>query len=567
MTLPILLGASHLGGSGASRRRRASRVARLLLVLALSAGSLAAAPAPAQAATTATIYRPNHRVHFDAGTYTGYKFSASGTILAHKTATLSRASGAATRLRTTVPGHSGNWLAIVNGIWAGYSIHESNRTYLPFARLRLVAFAAGTHTGYKFNAAGAIVAHKTFKLTRASGASAGTQAFIGTKTYLLIVNGIWAGYWVPVGSGVGLKYPPLGSSRLGLRRVVGGLDQPLYVTNADDGTNRLFIVQRTGLVRVFRAGLLQSAAFLNLTGKISCCDGERGLLGLAFHPAFATNRRLFAYYTDSTGDIIVAEYTANAAGTSASASTERVLLRINHRTYSNHDGGWIGFGPDGYLYIATGDGGGGGDPLGNGQNRYALLGKILRINVNGAPPYTIPPTNPFANGGGAKEVWAYGLRNPWRDSFDSLTGSLFIGDVGQSAFEEVDRSAFGVGGQNYGWNVMEGFSCYNASTCARSGKTLPIAVYSHGTSNSIGCAITGGYMYRGAAQPALQGHYIFGDFCTGRLWTMYQDENVANLVTQGQFAVNISSFGQGETGEVYLTDLSGGVVYRVVVNP
>jgi len=391
MKLPILLGASHLGGSGASRRRRASRVARLLLVLALSAGSLAAAPAPAQAATTATIYRPNHRVHFDAGTYTGYKFSASGTILAHKTATLSRASGAATSLRTTVPGHIGNWLAIVNGIWAGYSIHESNRTYLPFARLRLVAFAAGAHTGYKFNAAGAVVAHKTFTLTRASGASASTQAFIVTKTYLLIVNGIWAGYWVPVGSGVGLKYPPLGSNRLGLRRVVGGLDQPLFVTNADDGTNRLFIVQRTGLVRVFRAGLLQSAAFLNLTGKISCCDGERGLLGLAFHPGFVTNRRLFAYYTDSTGDIIAAEYTANAAGTSASATTERVLLRINHRTYSNHDGGWIGFGPDGYLYIATGDGGGGGDPLGNGQNRYALLGKILRINVNGAPPTPFHP--------------------------------------------------------------------------------------------------------------------------------------------------------------------------------
>jgi glucose/arabinose dehydrogenase len=351
-----------------------------------------------------------------------------------------------------------------------------------------------------------------------------------------------------------------------LSTVTGGLDQPLFVTNAGDSTQRLFVVERTGKVRVVSGGVLQSTAFMDLSAKVSCCVGERGLLGLAFHPSFGTNLRLFAYYTAVNGDIIIAEYTANAARTSASASSERILLQINHRTYGNHDGGWIGFGPDGYLYIATGDGGGGGDPLGNGQNKNTLLGKLLRIDVNGAQPYVIPPTNPFASSGGAREVWAWGLRNPWRDSFDRERRDLYIGDVGQSAYEEIDRAAPAVGGQNYGWNVLEGFSCYNATSCATTGKTLPIAAYAHGTNDSVGCAVTGGYVYRGAGQPALQGHYIFGDYCTGRIWTLYQDENVANLVAQGQFAVNISSFGEAEDGEVYLTDL-GGTLYRVLVKP
>jgi len=347
---------------------------------------------------------------------------------------------------------------------------------------------------------------------------------------------------------------------------VGGPDQPLFVTNAGDATQRLFVVERTGKIRVVSGGVLQSTAFMDLSAKVSCCAGERGLLGLAFHPSFASNLRLFAYYTDTNGDIIVAEYTANAARTSASASTERIILQVNHQTYANHNGGWIGFGPDGYLYIATGDGGGGGDPLGNGQNKNTLLGKMLRIDVNGAQPYAIPPGNPFASSGGAKEVWAWGLRNPWRDSFDRERHDLYNGDVGQGAYEEIDRAAPAVGGQNYGWNVMEGFSCYNANTCATTGKTLPIAAYAHGTNDSIGCAVTGGYVYRGAGQPALKGHYIFGDYCTGRIWTLYQDENVANLVAQGQFAVNISSFGEAENGEVYLTDL-GGTLYRVLVTP
>jgi glucose/arabinose dehydrogenase len=542
-------------------RRPATLVALALLATSLSTTLVITA------ATASTTYRPTHVAHFDAGTYTGYKFNASGGITASRTATLPRASSASISLSTPITSRPGNWLLVTNGVWAGYYLRESNRSYLPFTRLRVVSFAAGTHTAYKFNASGTVVAHKTSTLARASSAHASAQALIGSSTsYLLIVDGVWAGYWVPIGSGVGLRYPPLGAGRLTLSSVVSGLDQPLYVTNAGDGSGRLFVVERTGLVRVVSGSVLQSTAFLDLTAKISCCTGERGLLGLAFHPSFASNLRLFASYTDSTGDVIVAEYAANAARTSASAATERVILRISHRIYANHNGGWIGFGPDGYLYISTGDGGGSGDPLGNGQNKNSLLGKMLRIDVNGAQPYAIPPSNPFASSGGAKEVWAWGLRNPWRDSFDSERGDLYIGDVGQSAYEEIDRAAPGVGGQNYGWNVMEGFSCYNATSCATSGKTLPIGAYAHGSGGSIGCAVTGGYMYRGAAQPALQGQYILGDYCTGRIWTLYQDENVANLVAQGQFAVNISSFGEGENGEIYLTDL-GGTLYRVMVKP
>jgi glucose/arabinose dehydrogenase len=535
----------------------ATAIALLTMLLALTTATGAAA---------ATNYRPNYGVHFDAGRYTGYRFSSTGTVTASRTATLSSASSAATRLRTAIVNHPGVWLLIVNGIWAGYYVRESSHGYLPYVRARLVRFTAGAHTGYRFDAAGAVVARKTYTLSRASTASAIAQATVGTASYFLIANGVWAGYWVPASDGVALVYPPLGPNRLGLLPLVGGLSAPLFVTNAADKTNRLFVVERAGRVRVVSGGVLRSTPFLDITSRVGCCDGERGLLGLAFHPGFATNRRLFVYYTNLSGNIVVAEYSATAAGGDASASSERVLLTIPHPTYANHDGGWIGFGKDGYLYIATGDGGGGGDPNGNAQNRFSLLGKMVRINVNGAQPYTIPPSNPFAVSGGAKEVWAYGLRNPWRDSFDRLTGDLYIGDVGQSAYEEIDRAANGRGGQNYGWNVMEGFSCYNATSCSTSGKTLPIAVYPHGTSGSIGCSVTGGYLYRGAAQPALQGQYLLGDYCSGRLWTLYQDEDVGDLVQQADLSIHISSFGEGENGEIYVTDLSGGTVSRVVVH-
>jgi glucose/arabinose dehydrogenase len=522
--------------------------------------------APSSAAIAQTRYRPSHAVHFAAGSYTGYRFDSTGGVTAHKTASLARASSASTSLRTAIAGQSGAWLYIVNGIWAGYYVHESHRVYPPFTRLRLVSFGAGIHTGYRYDAAGHVSASKSYTLSRSSSASASTQALFGGGQRLLIANGIWAGYWVPVSSTVFLRYPPLGANRLKLSLLAAGLNQPLFATNAHDDSGRLFVVERTGRVRVITGTTLQPSAFLDITSKVGCCDGERGLLGLAFSPAFSSNRRLYVYYTNLSGNIVIARYTANSAGTSASASTESIVLTIPYPTYSNHDGGWIGFGQDGTLYIATGDGGGGGDPDGNAQNTYSRLGKMLRINVSGSSGYTIPPTNPFATSGGAKEVWAWGLRNPWRDSFDRLTGDLYIGDVGQSSYEEIDRAPNAHGGQNYGWNVMEGFACYNATSCATTGKTRPIAAYAHGTNGSIGCSVTGGYIYRGSLQPQLQGHYLLGDFWSGRIWSLYQDENVGDLVPQAQVSLNISSFGEAENGEIYVTDLSGGGVYRVVLN-
>jgi glucose/arabinose dehydrogenase len=526
----------------------------------------AAPPAPSRAAITPTHYRPSHLIHFDAGSYTGYRFSSTGTVIGRKSATLARSSTASTSLRTAIAGQSGAWLYIVNGIWAGYYVRESHRTYPPFTRFRLVSFSSGSHTGYRFDAAGRVISRKTSALSRSSSASASAQALIGTTSYLLIANGIWAGYWVPASSTVFLRYPPLGPNRLRVSLLSAGLSQPLFVTNAHDGSRRVFVVERSGRIRIITGTTLQPTAFLDITSKVGCCEGERGLLGLAFDPAFGSNRRLYVYYTNLSGNIVISRYTANSIGTSVSPTTESILLTIPHPTYANHDGGWMGFGKDGNLYIATGDGGGAGDPFGNAQNTNSRLGKMLRINVSGSSGYTIPPTNPFATSGGAKEVWAWGLRNPWRDSFDRLTGDLYIGDVGQGSYEEIDRAASGMGRQNYGWDVMEGFACYNATSCATAGKTLPIAAYAHGTNESIGCSVTGGYIYRGSLQPQLQGHYLLADFCSGRIWSLYQDENVADLVQQAQAGLSISSFGEAEDGEIYVTDLSGGGVYRIVLN-
>jgi glucose/arabinose dehydrogenase len=353
------------------------------------------------------------------------------------------------------------------------------------------------------------------------------------------------------------------SGQLTVVRVTGGLSSPLGVTHAGDGSGRLFVVERGGLVRVVKGNTLQSGSFLDLRGPVSA-GGERGLLNIAFHPDFETNRFVYVYYTRSDGDILVSRLTANSARTKVDPATERVLLRIEHSQHSNHNGGSMAFGPDGYLYLGTGDGGGAGDPLENGQDiTNELLGKILRIDVDGsgAGPfgrYGIPADNPFVGKTGDDEIWAYGMRNPWRISFDRSTGNLFIADVGQSRREEVNReSATTAGGRNYGWDQMEGSLCYEPSTgCDKSGKVLPTAEYSH----SLGCSITGGYVYRGAHRD-LQGMYVFGDFCSGRIWTM---PNAGNAITvRRDTSLSISSFGESEAGELYVTDL-GGALYRVI---
>ncbi len=352
---------------------------------------------------------------------------------------------------------------------------------------------------------------------------------------------------------------------IALKPVVGGLDHPVLVTNAGDA--RLFVVEQAGRIRIVSGGSLLGTPFLNLSSQIST-GGERGLLGLAFHPDFATNGRFFVYYTRTGGDIQVSEFVRSAGDANvADASSERPILRIGHSTYSNHNGGMLAFGPDGYLYIGTGDGGGGGDPLGSGQNRDSRLGKLLRIDIDTASPslpYDVPPTNPFVGTTGDDLVWSYGLRNPWRFSFDRVTDDLWIGDVGQGAWEEVDvaRSSAGGGrGLNFGWNVLEGDHCYNATTCVRTGKTAPVAEYPHGTGD---CAITGGFVYRGSVNPLLIGRYLFGDYCSGRIWSLQASGPTPQTeVLLADTTLQISSFGEDAAGEIYVVALAG-TIYRVV---
>ncbi|HTC85868.1 MAG TPA: PQQ-dependent sugar dehydrogenase [Candidatus Acidoferrum sp.] len=355
----------------------------------------------------------------------------------------------------------------------------------------------------------------------------------------------------------------VGHLSIALVPIAGSFSNPLFVANAHDGTNRLFVVEQGGRIRVIQKGVLLATPFLDIHTKVSCC-GERGLLGLAFSPKYKTNGKFYVDYTDVNGNTVIAEYhrsTTNRASTSA-----RILLRIT-QPYANHNGGMIAFGPDGYLYIGMGDGGSGGDPGNRAQNRSNPLGKILRINVNtrtGKLAYGIPSGNPYVGRAGDDRVWAYGLRNPWRFSFDSSTGDLWIGDVGQDRYEEIDRATRASGGgrgANFGWRVMEGRACYNPSSgCNTSGKRLPIAVYSH----AVGCAVIGGYVYRGSLYPAMVGAYLFSDNCSGRIWAL--KANGASTQTPQQLldtGLAISSFGQGENGTLYVTDLVGGRVYRV----
>lgn len=345
-----------------------------------------------------------------------------------------------------------------------------------------------------------------------------------------------------------------------LTQVLTGLSQPLFLTHAGDGSGRVFVVERGGRIKVSDGGT--PSTFLDVSGLITASGSEQGLLGLAFHPRYSSNGLFYIYYTArGDGANTVARYQVSNNPNQADASTAAVSLSIPDR-FPNHNGGMLAFGPDGYLYVGTGDGGSGGDPDGNGQNLNSLLGKILRIDVDGGSPYGVPATNPFVGRTGTKgEVWAYGLRNPWRFSFDRATGDLYLGDVGQGSIEEIDvQPAGSAGGQNYGWNRMEGSACYNASSCDKTGLTLPIAEYSHSAGN---CSVTGGYVYRGAAVPDLAGTYIYGDYCSGRIWTLGPDGAGAwasTLLTDTSFF--ISSFGEDQAGELYLTDITGGRVYR-----
>jgi len=359
---------------------------------------------------------------------------------------------------------------------------------------------------------------------------------------------------------------------LGLSSVVGGLSKPVTIAAAGDGSGRLFVVEQAGRIRIVKGGTLLATPFLDVSAKVSCC-GERGLLGLAFHPGYATNRRFFLFYTDSDGDLTISEFSATAANPDRASATEKVILRIGHKAQPNHNGGQLAFGPDGYLYIGTGDGGGAGDPLENGQDRRSRLGKILRIDIDHSTStrnYTIPSTNPYVTSTVyRREIWSYGLRNPWRFSFDRSTGTLWIGDVGQARYEEVDRAAQSAGGgrgRNFGWDVMEGSHCFEpASGCTTSGRKLPVAEYRHAVAGADNCSITGGYVYRGTRYPDMRGGYFFGDFCSGRIWSLVASGPSPQAeVLELDTGHAISTFGQGDDGELYLASYATGTIYRLV---
>jgi glucose/arabinose dehydrogenase len=341
-----------------------------------------------------------------------------------------------------------------------------------------------------------------------------------------------------------------------LRQVAGGFESPVYLTHAGDRSGRLFVVEQAGRIRILRDGRLLPRPFLDIRSRVTS-GGEMGLLSVAFHPRYAENGRFYLNYTTGDGDrlrSVIAEYRVSQDADVA-ATAERVLLEVS-QPFRNHNGGLNLFGPDGMLYIGLGDGGSARDPMNNGQRLDTLLGKILRIDVDGGTPYRVPSDNPFVGRANARgEIWAYGLRNPWRFSFDRNGGRLFVADVGQNQLEEVDIVERG---KNYGWRIMEGNICHiPASGCDRSGLELPIAVYDR----SGGCSISGGHVYRGTRIAGLAGRYLFGDYCSGQIWAL--TDAGEGRWTMGQLLsseLRITSFGEDAAGEIYVLD-QGGTVY------
>jgi glucose/arabinose dehydrogenase len=359
-----------------------------------------------------------------------------------------------------------------------------------------------------------------------------------------------------------------------LQEVASGFSSPVELVNSGDGSGRLFVVEQGGRIKILPEGSSAALAtpFLDISTLISA-GGERGLLGLAFHPQYASNGAFFVYYTKAgSGSLVISRFLRSTGNPLiADPASEAVLLDIPHPVNANHNGGHLAFGPDGYLYIGTGDGGGGGDPDLNGQRLSTRLGKMLRIGVSAGTNYTIPPTNPFASSScttACPEIWAYGLRNPWKFSFDRATGALFIGDVGQGALEEIDRVPAGVAAPvNFGWNVFEGTSCYNPSAgctidSSLAPHTQPIIEYGHNSTG--GFSVTGGYMYRGARSPSLRGYYFYGDFVSKRIWVTRSGSGGAwtpeflSLSPAG-----ISSFGEDENGELYVVGYDTGKIYAL----
>ncbi len=358
--------------------------------------------------------------------------------------------------------------------------------------------------------------------------------------------------------------PPIGTVPVGLQEIASGLNFPLYLTSPPGDTDRLFIVERAGAIRIVKAGVLLPTPFLNLVGLVST-ESERGLLGLAFDPGYAANGHFVIHYTDLAGNTRVSRFRVSGDPDVADPASEELLLAAE-QPFDNHNGGQIEFGPDGFLYIGLGDGGGSGDPDGRGQALTDLLGSILRIDASGDVASIVPPDNPFVATPGARpEIWSFGLRNPWRFSFDPATGDLYIADVGQNEWEEVDISFAADGGgkgANYGWSRMEGRHCFQADSCDQSGLVLPLFEYDH----TSGCSISGGYVYRGAAIPALQGHYFYSDFCSA--WVRSFRINDRQVTEEADWPTlqpggSVPSFGRDAVGELYVLSTEGRV-FKIV---
>lgn len=342
--------------------------------------------------------------------------------------------------------------------------------------------------------------------------------------------------------------------------VTTGLSSPVFLTQPlNDG--RIFVVEQGGTIRVIKDGVLQATPFLDITARV-LSGGERGLLSVAFHPQYATNHFFYVYFTTQpNGDIRIERFTGTTADV-ADPSTSKLIITQTHSLQSNHNGGLVSFGLDGMLYAGLGDGGGGGDPYQTGQDPNALLGSLLRLDVDNGDPYAIPASNPYVGQPNKRgEIWAKGLRNPWRYTFDATTGLLYTADVGQNTHEEVDVAPASQAGVNYGWSVMEGFSCYNATTCTQTGLTPPVIDYATHVAGT--CSVTGGYVYRGSAIPDIRGHYFYSDYCAGFLRSFrYSNGAVVDQKDWGLTMGSVASFGVDIGGELYV--LSGDSVLKLV---
>jgi glucose/arabinose dehydrogenase len=359
-----------------------------------------------------------------------------------------------------------------------------------------------------------------------------------------------------------------------LQSYAGGLDHPVHITNAKDGSYRLFVVEQMGRIRIIQNNQLFTTPFLDISSRVRSPDtgggSEEGLLSVAFPNNYGQKNHFYVYYTNLDGDNVVSRFSITGDPNIADPDSEYPVLYLFHPGHTNHNGGQLVFGPDDYLYIGTGDGGGSGDPDENAQDPGSLLGKILRIDIQDpTEPYTIPATNPYTQTTGTRgEIWALGLRNPWRFSFDRENSDLFIGDVGQNRIEEIDfQPAFSIGGENYGWDILEGSSCYEPpNDCIPPERNVfPIAEYEHGQNNSLGCSVTGGYIYRGDFYPRMYGVYFYADFCTGKIWGLQPDQEtwINALLFDDDQPYAFSTFGEDEHGNLYIADRTSGDIYRL----